>query len=238
VMTWKDSPASQEFYEKYGVSAHRLYKKFGFHPAMLQDFTDNEEEICLFRFSDTPYYQDFIDRHPLSILSVSGGKTNFHRNKAYEMKWNDPQTDDFLAFYLKGKRHESMPRIVGIAKREGSSSFDAWTEEATPDITSEKSGRFRICLENTGEEELGAQVNLLLPKRTTINGQPMKTISTEPDEKASWEFEFEAKQDFEVPVLSFWTILVTCQLQIDKFPTAFPISAGFEMDRPPKKRKK
>ena len=237
VMTWKDSPASREFYEKYGVSAHRLYKKFGFHPAMLQDFTDNEEEICLFRFPDTSCYQDFIDKHPLLLLSVSGGKTSFHRNKAYEMKWNDPQTDDFLAFYLKGKRHESMPRIVGVARKEGHVGFDAWTEETTSDITSEKSGGFRICLENTGKEKLRTEMSFLLPEGTTIDDQPEKTISEELDKEAGWELKFEVKPDFEVPVLSFWTILVTCQLQIDDVSSAFPISAGFEMDRPPKKRK-
>lgn len=237
VMTWKNSPASRELYEKYGVSAYRLYRKFGFHPAMLQGFTDNEDEICLFRFSDTPCCQDFISKHPLSVLSVSGTKIVFHGSRVYEMKWNDPQTNDFLAFYLKGKRHESMPRAVGIARKEGSLDFDAWTEETTPDITSEKSGRFKICLGNTGEEELRARVDFLLPKGTTINGQSTKKMSTGPDEKASCEIEFAVSPDFEVPVLSFWTVLVTCQLQIDKFPSAFPISAGFELDRPPKKGK-
>ena len=237
VMTWKDSPAGREFYEKYGVSAHRLYRKFGFHPAMLQGFTDNEEEICLFRFSDTSCYQDFIGKHPLSVLSVSGRKIDFHGNQVYEMRWSDPQTNDSLSFHLKGKRHESMPRIAGVARKEGPLGFDAWTEETTPDITLGKSGEFRICLENTGKEKLRTQMSFSLPKGTTIDDQPEKTISEELDKEAVWELKFGVKPDFEVPVLSFWTIIVTCQLQINEVSSAFPISAGFEMDRPPKRRK-
>ena len=93
-----------------------------------------------------------MNNHPIAVLSVSETKISHHGNQVYEMKWNDPQTDDFLAFYLKGKRHESMARIVGIATKEGSSGFDAWTEEVTPDITSGEYGKFRVSRENTGEE--------------------------------------------------------------------------------------
>lgn len=131
-----------------------------------------------------------------------------------------------------------MPRIVGIARKEGSLGFDAWTEETTRDITSEKSGKFRICLENTGKQKLKTQISFLLPRGTTIDNQPKKTISTKLEKEAHWELKFEVKPEFEVPPLSFWTILATCQLQIDKFSSTFPISAGFELDRPPMKRKK
>ena len=238
VMTWKNSPAAQPFYEKYGITAYRLYKKFSFQPAMLQGFTDHEKEICLFRFSDTPCYKEFMQHHPLSILSVSGGKIDFHGNNAYEMRWSDPQTYDFLAFYFKGKRHESMPRIMGIARKENTRAFDAWIEQITSDVTTEKSGKFKVCLENRGEEKLNLLINFLLPKGTTINDQPSKTISSELEGEAGWELKFDVKPDFDVPVLSFWTVLVTCQLQFNGFSSSFPISAGFEMDRPPMKRKK
>ena len=238
VMTWKNSPAAQPLYQKHGLAAYQLYKSFGFQPAMLQGFEDNEKEICLFKFSDTPCYKEYMHKHPLSVLSVSGGKTSFHGNQLYQMRWSDPQTDDFLAFYLKGKRHESMPRITGIARRENAIGFDAWTEEITHEVTEEKSGRFKLCLVNTGEDRLGLRMNFVLPKGTTINDQPIKTISSELDKEASWELKFDVKPDFGVPVLSFWTVLVTCQLHLNGFPSPFPISAGFEMDRPPMKRKK
>jgi len=205
---------------------------------MLQGFEGDEKEICLFRFSDTPCYREFMHEHPLSVLSVSGGKTDFHGAQVYEMRWSDPQTDDFLAFYLKGKRHESMPRITGIARKEDAMGFDAWTEEITREITSAKSGRFRICLKNTGDEKLKIQMKFVRPKGTTVDDRSMKTVSSELDKEASWELKFDVRPDFGVPALSFWTVLATCQLQIEGFSSYFPLSAGFEMDRPPKKRKK
>jgi len=223
---------------KKDQAVHRFYKKFGFQPSMLQGFEDEEKEICLFRFSDTPCYNEFLRHHPLSVLSVSGGKIDFHGNQVYAMKWSDPQTDDFLAFYLKGKRHESMPRITGIATKENTKAFEAWTNEITTEVTPEKDGKLKICLKNTGEGKLRLLIDFLLPEGTTVDDQPLKNISEELDEEASWELKFDIKPDSDVPPLSFWTILVTCQLQINGFSSAFPISAGFEMDRPQMKRKK
>jgi len=221
VITWKDNPA-----------VHRFWKKFGFQPAMLQGFEEDGKEICLFRFSDTPCYNDFLRHHPLSILSASKGKTDFHGNQVYEMKWSDPQTDDFLAFYFEGKRHESMPRVTGVARKENARAFDAWIDQITSDATAERAGEFKVCLKNRGEEKLKLHIDFLLPKGTTINGQPSKTISSELDKEASWELKFDVKPDFEVPVLSFWTVLITYQLQFNGFSSSFPISTGFEMDRP------
>ncbi len=218
--------------EKDGSAENRFYKRFGFQPAMLQGYHEEEKEICLFRFSDTPGYKELMQHHPLSILSVSGGKTNFHGKQVYEMKWSDPQTDDFLVFYLEGKRFDSMPRITGISRKEKAMAFDAWIDLTTPDVTTERPRKFNVHLENNGEERLNLLINFMLPKGTTINGQPSKTISSELDKEASWELKFDVKPDFDVPPLSFYTVLVTCQLQFNGFSSSFPISAGFEMDRP------
>jgi len=237
-MDFKNSPTAQPFYEKYGAASYRVYGKFGFQPAMLQGFEDYEKEICLFRFSDMPCYNEFIQKHPLSILSVSGGMIDFHGSKAYEMKWSDPQTDDFLAFYLHGKRHESMPRITGMARKEKAKAFDAWVDQVTSDVAIERSGKFKVCLKSRGSEKLKLLINFLLPKDTTLDDQPSKTISSELDKEESWELKFDVKPEFGVPALSFWTVLVTCQLQLNGFSSSFPMSAGFEMDRPPMKRKK
>jgi len=105
-------------------------------------------------------------------------------------------------------------------------------------MTTDRSGEFKVCLKNMGEEKLKLLINFLLPKGTNINDQPSKTISSELGEEASWELKLDVKPDFAVPVLSFWTVLVTCQLHFNGFSSSFPLSAGFEMDRPPMKRKK
>jgi hypothetical protein len=93
-------------------------------------------------------------------------------------------------------------------------------------------GEFEICLENKGGEKIGLRINHLLPKGTTIDGQPSNFISSELEREARWKLRFEMTQGFDVPVLSFYTVLSTCQLQINGFSSPFPMSAGFEVERP------
>jgi hypothetical protein len=233
-MNFKNSPAAKPFYEKYGAASDRVCRMLDFRPAMLQGFDEDDKEICLFRFSDTPCYNEFLRNHPLSILSISGTRVDFHGNRAFEMRWTDPQTGDFLAFYLDGARWAMrMPRITGIARKEGPRAFDAWIHLISSDMALEGTGEYEIFLENRGEEKMSLHVSHLLPQGTKIEGQPsFPTISSVLEGKASWKLRFEIGQGFDVPPLSFYTVLATCQLQLAGFSSPFPISAGFEVKRP------
>jgi len=232
-MNFKNSPAAQPFYEKYGVASDRVCRMLDFQPAMLQSFDEDDKEICLFRFSDTPCYNEFIRNHPLSIMTISGGKVDFHGNRAFEMRWSDPLMGDFLAFYLDGARWAMrMPRIIGIATKENSRTFDAWIHLISSDMTIDGTGEYEICLENKGEDKMNLHISHLLPKGTTIDGQSSYVISSALVGEARWKLRFNITQGFDVPPLSFYTVLATCQLQIDGFSSPFPISAGFEVKRP------
>jgi hypothetical protein len=125
---------------------HRLYKRCGFQPAMLQGYDNDDKEICLFRFVDTPYYNEFLKVHPLSIFSISGARVDFHGNRAFEMRWTDPQTGDFLAFYLDGVLLKSMPRITGVAVRERTKAFDAWINVMASNMAADRFGDFEFLL--------------------------------------------------------------------------------------------
>lgn len=184
-MNFKDSPAAQPFYVKYGAASNRVYRTFDFQPAMLEGFDEDDKEICLFRFSDIPCYNEFLRNHPLSIMTISGGKMDFHGNKAFEVRWGDPQTGDFIAFYLDGARWAMrMPRITGIARKEKSRAFDAWIHLISSDMAMDRTGEYEICLENKGEDKMSLHISHLLPKGTTIDGQPSYTISSELEGKS------------------------------------------------------
>jgi len=220
LMTWKDNP-----------SVLRFHRRQGFQPALLQGFDEDDKEICLFKFSDAPCYSELLRNHPLSIMTITGGKTDFHENQAFEMRWSDPQTDDFLAFYIEGGLIKSMPRITGIARKERSRAFDAWIHLFSSDMAMGGAGEYEICLVNKGEDKMNLHMSHLLPKGTTIDGQQSYVISSELEGEARWKLRFNITQGFDVPPLSFYTVLATCQLQLDGFSSPFPISAGFEVKR-------
>jgi len=219
VMAFKDDPAVLRFYQKHD-----------FQPAILQGFDEDEKEICLFRFSDTPCYNEFLKDHQMSVFSVSGGKVDFHGKQAYEMRWRDPETDDFLAFYLDGNLKKDMPRITGVAIKEDFRAFDAWINLGTSDMAIGKPGEFDVCLENK-REDMNLRISYLIPKGTTIDGRQSNIISSELKGGSCWNLRFDITQGFDVPPLSFYTVLATCQLQLDGFSSPFPISAGFEVKR-------
>jgi len=210
----------------------RFYRRLGFQPAMLQGFDEDDKEICLFRFTDVPCYNEFLRNHPLSIMKVSGGKGEFHGNKAFEIGWSDPQTGDFLSFYLDGARWAMrMPRITGISRKEGPRAFDAWIHLTSPDMAMSGTGEYEINLDNEGEDKMNLHMSHLLPKGTTIDGQKSYVITTVLEGEARWKLRFNIMREFDVPPLSFYTVLATCQLQLDGFSSPFPISAGFEVKR-------
>jgi len=213
-------------------SVLRFHRRQGFRPALLQGFDEDDKKICLFKFSDAPCYNEFLRNHPLSIMTISGGKTDFHENQAFEMRWSDPQTDDFLAIYIEGGLFKSMPRITGIARKEKSRAFEAWIHLFSSDMAMGGSGEYEINLENKGEDKMNLHMSHLLPKGTTIDGQQSNVISSELEGEARWRLRFNIAQGFDVPPLSFYTVLATCQLQISGFSSPFPISAGFEVKRP------
>jgi GNAT superfamily N-acetyltransferase len=210
---------------------HRFYEKRGFQPAMLQGYDKDDKEICLFRFVDTPYYNEFLKVHPLSIFSISGTRVDFHGNQAFEMRWTDSQTGDFLAFYLEGALLKSMPRITGVARREKTKAFDAWINVMASNMATDRPGDFELSIKSKGEDEMKLHIDHRLPKGTTIDGQPEHAISSEVRGEDHWRMRFEIAQGFDVPPLSFYTVLATCRLQLDGFSSPFPISAGFEVER-------
>jgi len=214
---------------KDDVRVHRFYTRLGFKPAILQGFDKDEEEIVLLQFLKGTSQQEFMYNHPLAGFSASGSPIEFHGQFFYQMMWQDLLTGYYIAYYLKGRRHLAMPRIAGIAFKESKVAFDAWIGEESSEVDFKREGGFRIFMTNRGSETLTANFDYILPERTTLKGTDMpKKISLKRAEETSGELCLKLDHGFNVPPLSFRTVIVTCSIKLDGLRLPLIVSAGFE----------
>jgi len=230
---WKNSPNNEKnsLVQEYGLLWQRLYAKYGFEPAIIHNFDKNDVNICLFNLTQSSAYSDFMQSHPLSILSISGGEVGFKGSLAYEMKWTDPQTDDFLAFYIEGKRGNIMPKIIGVSQKVGRIAFDAHIND-TSKINKTGNGTFKVYLTNHGKETLVTYNDFLAPKGITINKDKLSNVilKIHPGQKKSSEVGYNLEPHFKTPKISLNTVLVTWQLYIENLST-YQVSTGIKMDQ-------
>jgi GNAT superfamily N-acetyltransferase len=201
----------------------RFYEKRGFQPAMLKGFDEEEMMICLIRLKDVPFCNEFLKIHPLSIFSISGSRMDFHGNQAFEMRWTDSQTGDFLTFYMEGALLKSMPRITGIARKEKSKEFDAWINVIS-EISTGRPGEFEVGIKNKGGDKMNLHINHLLPNGTTIDGKPSNIISSQVKGEEHWRMRFEIAQGFAVPLsasIRYWR-RVNCDSTVSHPHSPFP----------------
>ena len=213
-------------------SAHRLYSKFGFHIGILPD--SKEGKMWLFRFSEDPPLGKFLFTHPFSQPSVSPHKILFHDHPLYEMKWIDPMTEDEMILYLEGQPGQpreggTMPRIAGISYKEGDMALDCVVHEKQKLIGLEREALFDLRIVNAGRKDLRVEgLEFTLPKGSKV--LPKKTIPRKlrTGESKTVKLKFKLLSNFDVPTLSFGTILATSCLKFVGTETRFVITAGFE----------
>ncbi|MBS7620182.1 hypothetical protein KEJ21_06015, partial [Candidatus Bathyarchaeota archaeon] len=180
--------------------------------------------------SNSEFYNEFMSRHPLSILSTSEDFTGFNRGKAYEMKWTDLQTDEFLAFYIEGNRYNIRPKILGIGYKEGALAFEAGISNETSNAFNKDRGTFSVYLKNKGKEALKTHLNVIVPKDIIINIEKKSNISSETyiSKEKRWEVSYIISPLFKLPKVSYNTILITSLLHIDGLST-FPVSTEIKI---------
>jgi len=229
---WKNSSNNKKnsLVQEYGVIWQRLYAKYGFKPAIIHNFDKNDVNICLFNLSQSSCYNDFMLSHPLSILSISGGEIGYNGGLAYEMKWTDLQTDDFLAFYIEGKRENVMPKIIGVSQKVGGIAFDAHINDASA-VNNLGEGTFKVHLVNHGQEPLVTYNTFLAPKGITIDKDKLSNAISEirSGKEKSYEVSYCIEPHFKKPKVSSNTVLITWQLYIENLST-YQVSTGIRMD--------
>ena len=230
---WKISPSTEKYSlaREYGTIWHRLYSKYGFKPAIIYYFEKNDMDVCLFNLSNSRCYNEFMSRHPLSILSISRDLTGFNGGKAHEMKWTDPQTDEFLAFYIEGNRYNIRPKILGIGYKEGTIAFEAGISNEKSNAFNKDHGTFSVYLKNKGKEALKTHLDIIVPKGITIKKETSSNISSETrvGKEKRWEVSYIIEPLFKIPKVSYNTILITSLLHIDGLST-FPVSTEIKFN--------
>jgi len=218
--------------KKNDIPVHRFYTNLVFKPAMLSGFDEEEQEIVLSQFLQGTSQHEFVHNHPLTGFSASGSPVKFHDQSLYEMRWKDPLSGSYIAYYLKGRRFLAMPRIAGISLEEGNVALDVWITEETDEVDLEHEGMFRIFMANRGSETLTANVDYILPERTTLKGvDTLEEITLKRASETNRELCLKLDTGFNVPPLSFRTVLVTCGIKLDGLRSPLLVSAGFERNR-------
>jgi ribosomal protein S18 acetylase RimI-like enzyme len=214
--------------KKNNVPVHRFYTKLGFKPAMLHGFEKDEKEIVLFQFLEGTSQHEFVHNNPLSGFSASGSLVRFHDQSLYTMRWKDSLTGYHITYYLKGKRHLAMPRIAGISIKENNIYFDAWIKEEVGEIDLEQQEKFRILFANKNLEPLTVNIDYILAEGTRLEGATKSEITLKGMSRTSLELYVKLESVFNVPQLSFQTVIVTCSIKLDRFKNPLLLSAGFE----------
>jgi GNAT superfamily N-acetyltransferase len=218
--------------DKNDIRTHMFYTRLGFKPAILSCFAKDEEEIVLFQFLKGTSQHEFVHNHPLTGFSVSESMVDFHGQSLYEMKWKDSLTGSYIAYYLKGRRHITMPRITGISLKESNIALDVWITEETTEVDFEHEGKFRIFMANRFSETLTANVDYILPERTTLKGaNTLEEVTLKGVSETNRELCLKLEMGCNVPPLSFRTVLATCSIKLYRLRSPLFVSAGFERNR-------
>lgn len=221
--------------EVTNYSAHRLYSKFKFYLGILPELPDRGD-LWLFRFSNDSFVGRFLYRHPLSEFSVSPTKTMFRHRLLHRMRWIDPLTRDGITLFLEGQpgqpeRGGTAPRIAGVSVKEGQTALDLLVDEKAKLVKTGGEGSFEVLMVNRGKQKLQVEdIAFMVPKGVHVTEKKVRFDKLKIGESGIMHFKFNLHSDFEIPVLSFATILITCILKIQGFHINFMVTAGFERD--------
>ena len=178
--------------------------------------------------------QRFIDDHPSSGFTLPLYRTPFHGRPLYEMRWNDPYSGSVLGLLLEGQPGQPMeggtaPRIAGATLTDGAVAGDLLILPEKTTIENDKDAQFQMLTVNNGKEDLTIEEINHIPLKgvaiTVENGFP-NTLKS--GEKVETQFKVSLGHDFETPILSFATVLITLSVKLQGYGTPILMTAGFE----------
>lgn len=176
----------------------------------------------------------FLRDHPSSLFTPSLGRTIFYARSLYMMRWTDQDTESHLGLLLEGQpgqpaRGGTAPRLAGATVKEGATAADILILEGQETIELGKEAEFRLLAVNNGEEILTIEdIDRLHPKGVTVSREGTLPAAIEPGDQVTTQFRVSLDQDFDVPILSFTTILLTLSLKIRGIEPTITVTAGFE----------
>ena len=219
--------------EPENTPAITLYSRNGFIDC-IPGGPGEREFTWMIRLPEDSLAGRFLRDHPSSRFKPPRGRTRFHGRPLYGMRWDDPDTDDHLGLLLEGQpgqpaRGGIAPRIAGATMRDGTRAADILIREGQSTIEAGSEAEFRLLTVNNGKEGLAIEViNRLHPKGVMASREGALPATIEPGDQVITRFRASLDQDFEVPILSFATILLTLSVKIRGVEPPITVTAGFE----------
>lgn len=217
--------------ERDNMPAQGLYKRHGFASCITG--AGDEKHIWMIRLPEGSAAASFEREHPYAESTTPEGRKKFHDRSLYVMEWNDTQTRDRLELYLEGQPGQpreggTAPRIAGISLRSRETSLGLLIREkdGTIDVGEEASFALKLSNEGRGEIQI-ARMDYLAPRGIELTAEPTPR-ALKPGEGSEILVRARMTRGFEVPILSFPTVLVTCIVEINGIDSPIPVTAGFE----------
>ena len=176
----------------------------------------------------------FKREHPSCRFTPPQGRTLFHERPLYEMLWKDPGTDSLLGLLLEGQPGQPMrggtaPRIAAATIKDGTRSVDLLIQEGQATIKAGMDAKFQLLMANSGEEDITIEwIGRLHPKGVRISEESTPPTTIKPGNEAMTRFRAGLNHGFDVPVLSFATVLLTLSVKIRGIEPPILVTAGFE----------
>ena len=176
----------------------------------------------------------FEQEHPSCRFTPPRGRTLFHESPLYEMLWEEPLTGSLLGLLLEGQPGQPMrggtaPRIAAAKIRDETRSVDLLIQEEQETIKAGTDAGFRLLTVNSSEEEIKIEgIGFLHPKGVRMSEESRLPTTMKPRAEAVTSFKACMDHGFDVPVLSFSTVLLTLSVKIRGIEPPIFVTAGFE----------
>jgi len=219
--------------EPENTPAINLYARNGFINC-IPGGPGEREFTWMMRLSEDSVAGGFLRDRPSSRFTPPRGRTRFHGRLLYGIRWDDLETGDHLGLLLEGQPGQPMrggtaPRIAAATIKDGTRSVDLLIREEQATIDAGKIARFRLLTVNSSEEEITIEwIGRLHPKGVRISEVSTLPTTIKPGAEAVTRFTAGLDHGFDVPVLSFATVLLTLSVKIRGIESPLLVTAGFE----------
>jgi len=210
-------------------AAHGLYEKFGFAPSIV---SRRRGMMWLFRFSKGTTAHSFLKSHPFSELRTARRRVAFMGRSLYRVRWLDPIGGDMLALYFKGQPGQPSwgiaPRISGVHVKSGGINLKVVAEELISRVDSSGKTKAQLTFLNEGEETVQInKIEPLIPKGVELV-EGVEGIELKPKRILRINLSYRLTEEFNIPPLSFSTIVLSSNIWVARLEAPLLVSAGFE----------
>jgi len=113
--------------------------------------------------------------------------------------------------------------------KDGTVTVDLLVLEGQTRVEAGGDARFRLLMANYGEEDLRIEgISHLHPEGVTMFEESTLPTTVKPEREATAKFKARMDHGFEVPILSFATVLLTLSVWIQGVEAPILVTAGFE----------